>query len=96
MDNVIEKAKNLITVIDESDLMRKIEHYQKKILDNEKIMSLIHKYNSSADDYEKRSVKEEIYGFQDYTLYMKYYNELFYKILKINYGFKKYTGLKGC
>ncbi len=96
MDNVIEKTKNLITVIDESDLMRKIEHYQKRILGSKELTSLIRKYNSLMDDYEKRKIKEEIYGFQDYTLYMKYYNELFYKILKINYGFKKYTGLKGC
>ena len=42
---------------------------------------MINKYNNSNDEYEKISIKKDIYKFNDYNLYMKYYNELFYYVL---------------
>lgn len=96
MNNVINKTKKLIEVIDSSDLIKNLDHYKNKILLNNEIMALIEKYNKSNDDYEKASLKEKIYKNEDYKLYMDYYNELFYYVLKINNMFKKYTSGRRC
>lgn len=96
MDDVIDKTKKLITILEESDLIKNLEHYKSKVIVNKKVIELINEYNNSTDDYEKISLKQEIYKNEDYTLYMKYYNELFYYILKINKKFREYTDVRGC
>ena len=96
MDNVIEKTKNLIEVFEESDLIKNLDHYKKIVLDNQELLELINKYNTSNDDYEKVSLKVKINSYKEYKEYMKYYNELFYYIMDINKRFKKYTDVRGC
>ena len=96
MDNVIEKTKNLIEVFEESDLIKNLDHYKKIVLDNKELLELINKYNTSNDDYEKVSLKVKINSYKEYKEYMKYYNELFYYVLKINKKFKEYTDVRGC
>lgn len=96
MDNVIEKTKNLIEVFEESDLIKNLDHYKKIVLDNQELLKLINKYNTSNDDYEKVSLKVKINSYKEYKEYMKYYNELFYYVMDINKRFKKYTDVRGC
>ena len=96
MDNVIEKTKNLIEVFEESDLIKNLDHYKKIVLDNQELIELINKYNTSNDDYEKVSLKVKINSYKEYKEYMKYYNELFYYVMDINKRFKKYTDVRGC
>ena len=96
MDNVIEKTKNLIEVFEESDLIKNLDHYKKIVLDNQELLELINKYNTSNDDYEKVSLKVKINSYKEYKEYMKYYNELFYYVMEINKRFKKYTDGRGC
>ena len=96
MDNVIDKTKKLIEVIEGSELIRHLDCYKNKVILNDELMSLIDRYKNSNDDYEKLFLKDKIYKCEDYNLYMKYYNELFYYVLKINNNFKKYTGVGGC
>ena len=96
MDNVIEKTKNLIEVFEESDLIKSLDHYKKIVLDNQELLELINKYNTSNDDYEKVSLKVKINSYKEYKEYMKYYNELFYYVMDINKRFKKYTDVRGC
>lgn len=96
MDNVIDKTKKLIEVIDSSDLIKNLEYYKHKVVTNKEIITLINKYNNINDEYEKISLKEKIYKYEEYNSYMKYYNELFYYVLKINNKFKKYTTDRGC
>lgn len=96
MDNVIAKTKNLIEVIDSSDLIKKLDYYKTKVISNKNIIALINKYNNSNDDYEKISLKEKIYKYEDYKSYMNYYNKLFYYVLKINNMFRKFTDERGC
>ena len=91
MDNVIEKTKNLIEVFEESDLIKNLDHYKKIVLDNQELLELINKYNTSNDDYEKVSLKVKINSYKEYKEYMKYYNELFYYVMDINKIFNKYT-----
>ena len=96
MDNVILKTKQLIEVIDSSELIKNLDYYKNRVIINKEIMSLIDKYNNSDDDYEKISLKKKIYNFEDYNSYMKYYNELFCYILRINNMYKKFTTDRGC
>ena len=96
MDNVIDKTKKLIQVVDSSELIKNLDYYKNKVILNSEIMNLIDKYNKSNDDYERVFLKERIYKYEDYELYMKYYNELFYYVLKINNIFRKFTDERGC
>ena len=96
MDNVIEKTKKLIEVFEASELIKSLNYYKNKVINNKEIMNMINKYNNSNDEYEKISIKKDIYKFDDYNLYMKYYNELFYYVLKINNKFKSFTSERGC
>ncbi len=94
MDNVINKTKDLIIAFEESALINNLDNYRSKIISNNELLTLINKYNTTTDDYEKISLKKEIYKYEDYKLFMKYYNELFYYILNINNRFKKYTNVR--
>ena len=96
MDNVIEKTKELIKVFEGSDLIKNLEHYKSKVLLNDELINLIRKYNTCKDEYEMVALKKEIYKYEDYSLYMKYYNELFFYVLKINSRFKSYTDGRRC
>lgn len=96
MDNVIKKTKNLIKTLEESSLIKNLDKYKLQVIQNNKLLELIKKYNNSSDDYEKLSLKKEIYKYKEYTSYMEYYNELFYYIMEINKRFKKYTDIRGC
>jgi len=96
MDNVIEKTKNLIEVLEGSELIKNLDYYKNKVLCNKEIMYLINKYNNSNDEYEKLDIKNKIYKYEEYKLYMKYHNELFYYVLDINNRFKKLTNERRC
>lgn len=96
MDNVIDKTKLLIKAFEDSDLIKNLEHYKTLVINNKKLLELINKYNNTTDNYEKISLKKEIYTYIEYKEYMKYYNELFYYVMDINKRFKKYTDVRGC
>lgn len=96
MDNVINKTKNLIEVLEGSELIKKLDYYKNKVTSNCDIMNLINRYNKSSDDYEKMDIKIKVYKYEDYNQYMKYYNELFYYVLDINNRFRVYTNGKEC
>ena len=96
MDNVIEKTKNLIDSFESSELISKLDYYKRIVIGNKELLDLIKRYNNSTDNYEKLSLKEKIYKYDEYREYMKYYNELFYYIMGINKRFKEYTNVRGC
>lgn len=96
MDNVIEKTKILIKAFEDSDLIKNLDHYKILVINNKELLELINKYNNTTDDYEKISLKKEIYTYIEYKEYMKYYNELFYYVMDINKRYKKYTDVRGC
>lgn len=96
MDNVIEKTKELINALDSSDLISNLDYYKNRVINDKNILELVSKYNNSNDDYERISLKKEIYKNNDYVNYMKYYNELFMYVIKINNMYKKFTSSKGC
>ena len=96
MDNVIEKTKELINTFENSDLIKNLDYYKQKVLDNKTLLELIMKYYKTEDDYEKISLKLKINSYEEYKEYMKYYNKLFYYIMDINKRYKEYTEVRGC
>ena len=96
MDNVIDKTKKLIDSFESSKLISKLDYYKRIVIGNKELLDLIKRYNNSTDNYEKLSLKEKIYKYDEYREYMKYYNELFYYIMRINKRFKEYTNVRGC
>ena len=94
--NVIAKTKKLIDSFESSELISKLDYYKRIVIGNKELLDLIKRYNNSTDNYEKLSLKEKIYKYDEYREYMKYYNELFYYIMGINKRFKEYTNVRGC
>ena len=41
MDNIIEKTKNLINVLDSSELIHNLEYYKERVVLNKKLLELI-------------------------------------------------------
>lgn len=91
MEEIISATKNLIKILDESDCIQNLRHYKNLAMSNSHILNLISKYNNCSDNYEKMSLKKEIYQNEEYSSYMKYYNELFFYVMDINKRFRKYT-----
>ena len=96
MDDIIIATNKLINVFEESKLISNLEFYKSRVILNKELLQLIDKYNNTEVTSEKISLKEKIYNYGDYTEYMKYYNELFFYVLKINKKFKEYTSLRRC
>lgn len=96
MNNVIDKTKKLIDSFERSDLISNLDYYKNIVINNKELLDLINKYNNSNDNYEKLSLKQKIYKYNEYKEYMKYYNELFYYIMDINKRFREYTKTNNC
>ncbi len=96
MDKVIASTNNLITIIENSPLIEKLEHYKSNVINNDALLNKIKRYRNCEDKYEAMALKKEIYENSDYSFYMKYYSELFYYVLKINKKFKELTDVRGC
>lgn len=91
MDEIIIATKHLISILDESNCIYNLRKYKHLVQSNNHLLDLISKYNNCSDNYEKMSLKKEIYQNEEYSSYMKYYNELFFYVMDINKRFKKYT-----
>ena len=94
MSEIIEKTYKLIDTLDESDLIKNLTYYKEKLLSNKEVLSLVQKINQENNNEIKISLKKKLYNIDDYKNYMKYYNELYYIILKINKKYSEYTNTK--
>ena len=96
MNEIMEKTYELIDVIDSSDIVKNIEMYKMRILENKELCELIDKGNGSDDKYEIMSIKKELYKNNDYKGYIDNYNQLFYIVVSINKRFNKLIGDRSC
>ena len=71
MDNVIDKTKKLIDSFESSELISKLDYYKRIVIGNKELLDLIKRYNNSTDNYEKLSLKEKIYKYDEYREYMR-------------------------
>lgn len=94
MDEIMEKTFQLLDALDNSDVIKNITIYKEKVNNNKKIQELINKGNNIDDKYVLMDIKRELYKYEEYVNYMKYYNELMYIIMDINSRFKNITGNK--
>ena len=94
MSEIIEKTYKLIDVLDNSDLIKNLTYYKEKLLSNKEVLSLVKKINRETNNELKISLKKKLYDINDYKNYIKYYNELYYIVLKINKKYSEYTNTK--
>lgn len=94
MSEIILKTNELIDVLNNSDLIRKLKKAKSSCLNNQKLLSLIKKYNSEVDISKKLAIKEDLYKIDSYKDYLDSYNELSLIIFRINHQYKIYTNTK--
>jgi hypothetical protein len=94
MSEIIEKTYKLLDTLDKSDLIKNLTYHKEKLLLNKEVLSLVKKINQETNNEIKISLKKKIYSIDDYKNYIKYYNELYYIILKINKKYSEYTNTK--
>ena len=91
MGEIINATYNFLDTLDNSDIIKNITKYKKKLLNNKEILSEINKLKKETDDNKLIIGRKEIYKNNDYKMYMKYYNELSLLIMQINNKYKEYT-----
>jgi len=96
MSLIIEKTYNLLDVLDNSELIKKLTSSKEKLNKDDEVLSLIKKINQELNNEKKIILKKELYNNKKYKDYIDLYNELSYIVLKINNQYKKYTNTKGC
>ena len=96
MSLIIEKTYNLLDVLENSELIKKLTSSKEKLNKDDEVLSLIKKINNEQNNEIKIALKKELYNNKNYKDYIDYYNELSYIVLKINNQYKKYTNTKGC
>lgn len=94
MSEVIEKTYKLLDTLDNSSLIKNLTKYKNKLLSNKEILSKIKKIQKESNNKELISLRKELYDNNDYKMYMKYYQELSFIILKINKKYAEYTNTK--
>ena len=91
MNDIMNKTFELLDVLDNSDIIKNLSIYKNNIISNKDIQELISKGNNTSDKYLLMDIKRQLYKYDDYVQYMKYYNELMYVVMDINSRFKKIT-----
>ena len=94
MNDIMNKTFELLDVLDNSDIIKNLTIYKNNIISNKDIQELISKGNNTSDKYLLMDIKRQLYKYDDYVQYMKYYNELMYVVMDINSRFKKIIGNK--
>lgn len=96
MNEIMRKTYKLIDVLEDSDLIRDLEMYRTRIMDDEVLSTLIREGNSTKDEYVLLDIKRRLYLNKNYKGYMDKYNELMYLVMDINYRYRKLLGKGSC
>ncbi|MGN1028635.1 MAG: hypothetical protein ACI4P7_00925 [Bacilli bacterium] len=96
MNEIMRKTYELIDVLEDSDLIRDLEMYRTRIMDDEVLSTLIREGNSTEDEYVLLDIKRRLYQDKNYKGYMDKYNELMYLVMDINYRYRKLLGKGSC
>ncbi|MCI6266563.1 MAG: YlbF family regulator [Erysipelotrichaceae bacterium] len=96
MNEIMRKTYELIDVLEDSDLIRDLEMYRTRIMDDEVLSTLIREGNSTKDEYVLLDIKRRLYLNKNYKGYMDKYNELMYLVMDINYRYRKLLGKGSC
>ena len=85
---IMNKTYELIDVLNDSSLFKKMDLYKKKIMNNERLKELIDKGNNTDDEYILLAIKKDIYKYYEYKEYMRLYNDVMYIVMDINNRYK--------
>ena len=94
MSEIIEKTYKLLDTLDNSEVIKKLTKYKKKIQNDEEVLSNVKKINNENNPKIKIDLRKKLYGNSDYQKYMEAYNELNLIVMKINKKLKEYTNTK--
>ena len=94
MSEVIEKTYKLLDTLENSSLIKNLTKCKNRLLKNKEILSKIKEIRKETDNQKLISLRKELYNNNDYKMYMKYYGELSFIILKINKKYAEYTNTK--
>lgn len=98
MNDIMLKTYELIDSLEESDFIHKLEDSKNKIENNKEILELLELGHLHQDDqYYLLDIRNKLYQYDDYKIYMECYNELLYLVMDINARIKKLVDNKyGC
>lgn len=91
MSEVIEKTYKLLDTLDNSSLIKNLTKYKNRLLNNNEVLLKIKNTQKEKDNNKLISLRKELYNNNDYKMYMKYYQELSFIVLKINKKYAEYT-----
>ncbi len=97
MNKIIKKTYELISVLENSDIIKNIQKYKLKVMLSPRLISLIDKAkNEDISDKQLIEIKKELYQDENYKNYIDNYNKLNYIVLEINSRYKKIIATKNC
>ena len=91
MSEVIEKTYKLLDTLDNSSLIKNLTKYKNRLLNNNEVLLKIKNTQKEKDNNKLISLRKELYNNNDYKMYMKYYQDLSFIVLKINKKYAEYT-----
>lgn len=94
MSEITLATYNFLDALDNSDLIKELTKYKDRLLKNKKILKEINETKKETDHSILITKRKAIYEDNDYSMYMKYYNDLALIVLKINNQYKKYTNTR--
>lgn len=94
MSEIIEKTYKLLDTLDNSEVIKTLTQSKEKILQDDKVLSLIKQIQQEENPETKIKLRKELYKNNDYKKYMESYNELSLIIFKINHKYKEFTNTK--
>ena len=94
MSDIIDKTYKLIDALESSSLIKNLTKYKNKLLKDKEILQKIKKTKEETNPDKLISLRKELYQNNDYKMYMKYYQELYFIVLKINKKYAEYTATK--
>ncbi len=94
MSEVIDKTYKLIDALENSSLIKNLTKYKNRLLKNKEILEKISKTKKETNKEKLISLRKELYKNNDYKMYMKYYGELSFIVLKLNKKYSEYTNTK--
>ena len=94
MSEIIDKTYKLLDTLDNSSLIKNLTKYKNNLLKNNLVLKQIEDIKKEKDPNKLISLRKELYKNNDYKMYMKYYQELSFIILKINKKYAEYTSTR--
>lgn len=92
MEKLIEEVENLITEIENTDLVKDLKISKKEVLNDKEIINLVEKYN----EYNDKNIKNKLYENEKFKKFKEQETKLNILIIEINSKLKKINNKGKC